>query len=207
MPLATSGISAVLAGSPAHGLAEPALLDLAAVLDGLVGGTFELLVEDRYRAEVEDLRQQYPHLPLRAVEGDLAARIDAGVYDLVLLWSPRGELEPQSLNHFLEAIEHGADVVLGYRPPSPGRLAWTAFVWLAFATTARDLECPFKLFRREVWTRAGVPAWPVDRWFNARLVVRARRLGFRVLELPVRELGAGRAGVGTALDSHTVATI
>jgi hypothetical protein len=193
----TSGISAVLGGSAGMPLEEGALLDLAAVLDGLVGGSFELLVDASYRDQVAELRARYPHLPLRACSGDLVARIDAGVYDLVLLWSPRGELETQSLNHFLEAIDHGADVVLGYRPASPGRLAWTAFVWLMCATTARDLECPIKLFRRGVWSRAGLSASAADRWFNARLVVRARRLGFGVVELPVPELSRGQSSLRT----------
>src|SRR4051812_17539472 len=112
----TSGISAVLGDAPGLQLAEDVLLDLAAALDGLVGGNFELLIQARHSAALADLRVRYPHLPVRAVPGDLVARIDAGMYDLVLLWSPRGELEAQSLNHFLEAIEHGADVVLGYRP-------------------------------------------------------------------------------------------
>ena len=59
-------------------------------------------------------------------------------------------------------------------------------VYVLFGKTARDVDCPLKLFRRDVWERTAIEPRGADRWFSTRLVVRARRLGFGVAELPVR---------------------
>jgi hypothetical protein len=176
------GISAVLTVP----LREELVLDLVAVLDGLVGGNFEILIAGRDARTLEAVQARYPALPLRATSLDLAATISRTERDLVLLTAGTGELDIYALNHFLEAIESGNDLAIGYRPWTLERLAWSAFGHLLFGKTARDVDCPFKLFRRSVWQRTSMEPHGVDRWFSTRLVVRARRLGFRVAELPVR---------------------
>src|SRR5436309_803720 len=136
-----SGISAVVTAP----VREDAVLDLAAVLDGLVGGNFEILVVGPDVHALDALHAGYPNLPLRALDTDLASAISRTQLDLVLLVSGQGELDVYELNHFLEAIEAGADVALGFRPWTLDRLAWSAFGHLLFGKTARDVDCPFKL--------------------------------------------------------------
>lgn len=179
---AAPGTSAVLTAP----LREEAARDLVAVLDGLVGGNFEILLTGPDTPALCTLKARYPALPLRATGLDLAATISRAERDLVLLSSGAGELDVFSLNHFLEAIEGGADLAIGYRPRTMERVAWSAFGQLLFGKTARDVDCPFKLFRSTVWQRTSMEPHGVDKWFNTRLVVRARRLGFRVAELPVQ---------------------
>jgi hypothetical protein len=179
---AAPGISAVLTAP----LSEDAALDLVAVLDGLVGSNFEILLAGHDAEALDAVRARLPALGLRATSADLAATISRTEHDLVLLTSGAGELDVYALNHFLEAIEAGADLAIGYRPRTIGRLAWSAFGHLLFGKTARDVDCPFKLFRRAVWQRTSMEPHGMDRWFSTRLVVRARRLGFRVAELPVQ---------------------
>ena len=175
------GISAVVTAP----LREEAVLDLAAVLDGLVPGEFEILFVDRNVEAVAALQLRMPGLPLRALDVDIASAVSHAQYDLILLVSGQGELNVCDLNHFLDAIDSGADLAIGYRPWSLERFAWSALGHLLFGKTARDVECPFKLFRRAVWQRTSMEPPGADRWFSTRLIVRARRLGFRVAELPV----------------------
>jgi hypothetical protein len=190
-----AGISAVLSSETHTPLTEEVVLDLAAVLDGLVGEHFEIIMADGPSDRLNGLRARYPNLPLRTLEaddGDPAAAIGGARYDLILIVAIDGGFDVRELNHFLEAVEQGADLVIGYRPHTVRRFAWYVLGHLLFGKTARDVDCPFKLFRRSVWQLTRMEPRGVDRWFGTRLVVRARRLGLRVAELPVKQTQRAR---------------
>jgi glycosyltransferase involved in cell wall biosynthesis len=200
------GISAVLATTNSAGATEleGAVLDLAAVLDGLVYGNFEIIVVDvastAHVADVlSELRARCPALPLRHHEREhvcqkaaLAAGFDAAEYDLILVIGANGEFDVSETNHLLEAIEHGADLAIGYRPRRADGIVrrlhgwgWNVLVSLLFGKTGRDVDCSFKLFRTVVWQRVAIHAPEASSTFNTELLVKARRLGFRVAEVPV----------------------
>src|ERR1051326_8473304 len=113
------GISAVLL--PCHDL-DGAVLDLAAVLGGLVGERFEIiLVCDDTPTEVASLRARAPHLPLRIVGGTTsAAGCEAASYDTLFVAAGDGQFDVRELNHLFDAVELGVEVAIGYRPrPRP----------------------------------------------------------------------------------------
>lgn len=99
----------------------------------------------------------------------------------------------------LAAIADGADVVVGTRfhaeaeieRPQPwlrrfmgGRFRWLARAMLGLSES--DITCGFKAFTREA-ARALFGRSTIDGWaFDAELLVIARRLGLRVVEVPVR---------------------
>jgi glycosyltransferase involved in cell wall biosynthesis len=195
------GISAVLAGHLDEGQLYGTVLDVAAVLDALIDDNFEVILvvdgsADRPIQVLDELRVRCPGLRVRCAT-DVAAGFDAAAYDLILLAAADGQFDMRELNHFLEAIERGADLAIGYRTShSAGlgwrlrRWAWYASVRLLFGATARDADCSFKLFRRAVWERVAMQ--PTSTTLNTELLVRARRLGFRVDELPVTCLARRR---------------
>ena len=83
-----------------------------------------------------------------------------------------------------------ADMAIGYRQarsdPWFRRVfghGWSWLVNLLFGHTARDVDCAYKLFRREVIERINVTSCGAT--FSAEFLVRARRAGFRIVELPV----------------------
>jgi len=82
------------------------------------------------------------------------------------------------------------DALLGYRrdrQDPPLRLltsrVFNDLTSLAFGMRIRDLNCSFKLFRREVLAR--LPLESRDFFIDAELVARLHRAGFRYRELPV----------------------
>jgi glycosyltransferase involved in cell wall biosynthesis len=86
-----------------------------------------------------------------------------------------------------------ADLVVGYRSPRrdplPRRIngwAWSSLVNLLFGYTARDIDCAFKVMRREVVETLRESVRSRGATFSAELLVRAKRAGFRIRELPVR---------------------
>lgn len=86
-----------------------------------------------------------------------------------------------------------ADVVIGYRrvrQDTPLRRlngwGWTSLVNLLFGYAGRDVDCAFKLLRREV-----IEALPVSSrgaTFSAELLIRSRRAGFVLAEVGVTHL-------------------
>jgi hypothetical protein len=60
---------------------------------------------------------------------------------------------------------------------------WKQLVNGLFGYTARDVDCAFKLIRREVWETVAVQARGAT--FSAELLVRARYAGFTTVERPV----------------------
>ena len=94
----------------------------------------------------------------------------------------------------LIAASDGADVVVGYRekradPPRRLFVAWVYnhLIGLLFGGGWRDVDCAFKLFRREVFERV-----PLERvrsngaFFSPELLITLRRAGVRVRQVGVR---------------------
>ena len=115
---------------------------------------------------------------IKASDGDVIAYTDGDrqfdLAELSLLWP---ELED-------------ADVVVGYRikradPPHRLFIAWTynRLLRLVFGLRVRDVDCAFKLIRREVADAVDPDAGGA--FFSAEFLLRARHLGFTVVEVGV----------------------
>jgi glycosyltransferase involved in cell wall biosynthesis len=94
----------------------------------------------------------------------------------------------------LIAASDGADAVVGYREKrsDPARRLFVAWVYnhvirLLFGGSWRDVDCAFKLFRRDVFERV-----PLERvrsngaFFSPELLITLRRAGVRVRQVGVR---------------------
>jgi len=160
------------------------------------------------------LSECYPELPLRVVLHEqnrgygaaLASGFDAATKELIFMTDGDRQFDVAELERFLPALDAATDLVIGWREhraDPPLRLlnarGWKLLVNGLFGYTARDVDCAFKLFRRRVWQSLTVHARGAT--FSAEFLIKARRLGFRVKELPVRHLPrtAGKA-TGARLD-------
>jgi len=120
----------------------------------------------------------------------LASGFDAASKDLVFLTDGDKQFDVTELREFLPAMDGQTDLVIGWRRNRAdplmrklNALGWKLLVNLLFGYTARDVDCAFKLFRRGVWQSMTVHARGAT--FSAEFLIKARRLGFRVKELPV----------------------
>jgi len=99
----------------------------------------------------------------------------------------------EDLGRLVEAAD-GADAVVGYRikRADPARRLFVAWVYnrlirLLFGGGWRDVDCAFKLFRRDVFARV-----PLERvrsngaFFSPELLITLRRAGLRVRQVGVR---------------------
>lgn len=195
---ARPGISAVLATHDRQVDLDGAVLDLAAVLDGLVYDNFEIiLVEEeesspRTSEVLAGLQARCPGLPLRVLEERyadrsvaLAAGFDAARYDLLFVTAADGRFDVRELNHLLEAVEQGADLAIGFRGRTDTLLR--RLQHLLIGRKGRDVDCAFKLIRRAVLPYVGTQACPASPTCCGELLSVARDEGYRVAEVRVSD--------------------
>jgi hypothetical protein len=62
---------------------------------------------------------------------------------------------------------------------------WKTLIHLLFGYTARDIDCAFKMMRRTVIERIKDEVESRGATFSAEFLVRAKRAGFRIREVPI----------------------
>lgn len=195
-------ISAVLPAYNEEALIERSVRRVGAVLTDL-RTDFEIIVTDDGSRDgtgriLARLQREAPELRLRVVThptnqgygAALASGFDAARKDLIFMTDGDEQFDVTELASFLDALDDRTDLVIGWRrkradPPLRrfNAWGWRLLVNALFGYTARDIDCAFKLFRREVWNSLTVRARGAT--FSAEFLIKARRLGFRVKELPV----------------------
>jgi len=95
------------------------------------------------------------------------------------------------LKRFVPHME-SADLIAGYRAPRRDPFlrvfygkGWSALCTLLFGYTVRDVDCGFKLLRREIVQDLAPKIASRGATFSIEWLVRAKRAGYRFVELPV----------------------
>jgi glycosyltransferase involved in cell wall biosynthesis len=95
------------------------------------------------------------------------------------------------LQRFVPLMDQ-ADLIAGYRAPRRDPFlrvfygkGWSALCTLLFGYTVRDVDCGFKLFRRDIIDRLAPQIASRGATFSIEWLVRAKRAGYRFVELPV----------------------
>ena len=122
--------------------------------------------------------------------------------------------DPAALPSLLEAVEAGADVVIGSRYMPGGEVrdwgalrravsrAGNAYARAALGVGLRDMTGGFRVFRREVLEAIDLPSIKtVGYAFQVETAYRALSQGFRVEEVPIRfsERRMGKSKMGPAI--------
>jgi glycosyltransferase involved in cell wall biosynthesis len=217
-PSSLPSISAVLPAYNEEALIGSTAQALADVLQG-IGADYEVIVvddgsKDGTRAVIDEIHHSrptircIPHGVNRGYGDALRTGLTAATKHLVFFTDGDGQFVADELVSFLPAIEAGADMVIGYRNPRRDPLlrlffaqGWRFLVHLLFGYTARDIDCAFKLMKREVWQRIQVHSGGAT--FSAELLTKARRCGYRIVELPVTHRPR-LAGQATGANVHVI---
>ena len=161
-------------------------LEIIVVDDGSSDNTSEI---------VQAISDQNPRVRLiqHRVNQGYGAAVRDGVWaaskELVFFTDSDLQFDLGELAHFLPRLEE-ADMVIGYRhsrsDPWLRTLfghGWSWLVNLLFGYTARDVDCAYKLFRREVIDTVTVSSGGAT--FSAEFLVAAKQAGFTIVEEPV----------------------
>ena len=161
-----------------------------------------IVVDDGSRDDtgqvVREIGAEYPRIRLvqhevnRGYGAALYSGLKAATKDLIFFTDADRQFELADLHKFWPEID-GVDMVIGYRPeradPFHRRLFGWGWSWLTnvlFGYTARDVDCAFKLFSREIMDNIEIKSMGAT--FSAEFLVRAKAKGYTIRELPVRHL-------------------
>jgi glycosyltransferase involved in cell wall biosynthesis len=203
------GISAVLPAYNEEAIIAATARAMVAVLRDLTDDYEVIVVDDGSRdttaAHVQAVSADCPQVRLvshptnRGYGSALATGFSNATKDWIFITDGDKQFDARELAAFLPDMQH-ADLVIGYRKPRRDppirRLngwGWNMLVNLLFGPVARDVDCAFKLFRREVWESVDVHSGGAT--FSAEFLIKARRAGWRVRQKRVTHLPrtAGRA--------------
>jgi len=179
----------------------PTLLESATKIGDQLGVDFEIVIvddgsEDQSAVVLERWRQRDPrirsvhHFTNRGYGAALRAGLREARGELVFFSDADLQFDLREIADLLAHADDEIDIVAGYRAPrrDPWLRRVIARVWghlirVLFDLPIRDIDCAFKVFRRDVVD--AIPIESVGAFVNTEILVRARRAGFRIRQIPV----------------------
>jgi glycosyltransferase involved in cell wall biosynthesis len=132
------------------------------------------------------------HYPNRGYGGSLKAGFAAATKDLIAFVPADNQFDFGEIHLLLDALD-GADIVSGHRAKREDHfvrklnaLGWNTLVRVLFGYLCHDIDCGFKLFRREVLDHVTIIS--DGAMIDTELLAGARARGFRIAEVPVTHL-------------------
>jgi glycosyltransferase involved in cell wall biosynthesis len=196
------GVTVFLPAHNEEGNIERLVEDFCAELPKLAAGYEIVVVDDGSRdatgriadrmAAADDHVKVVHHQVNRGYGGAVISGIRAATQPYVLLCDGDGQFDPADLRLLAERIgDH--DVVVGRRVRRADHLmrrlngkAWTILVDLLFDLHVSDIDCGFKLFRREVLE--GLELRAGGAMITTELLARLAGRGARICEVDVKHL-------------------
>lgn len=150
------------------------------------------------------------HHPNRGYAEALKSGFTSARYQLVFYTDSDNQFDVGELKKLLPLIED-ADIVCGFRiyrfdPLTRLVLSWgyNLLVRIIFRINVRDIDCAFKLFRREVFDKIAIES---KKFFvDAEILAKARFHGMKLVEIGVRHYPR-QAGHSTVRASHIFSTL
>jgi glycosyltransferase involved in cell wall biosynthesis len=163
--------------------------EIILVNDGSTDRTGEIARELEGRIPNFRLVEHYPN---RGYGGALKAGFAAATKDLIAFTHPDRQFVFGEITRFLDKIGQ-ADIVSGYRADRQdplirkfNALGWNTLVRLLFGYLCQDIDCGFKLFRREVLERVNIVS--NGAMIDTEFLAEAKARGLRIAEVEVTHL-------------------
>lgn len=182
--------------------------EVIVVDDGSVDRTGEIL--DRLAADDPEHIRVIHHSPNKGYAEALKSGFTSARHQLIFYTDSDNQFDVRELKNLLPLVEN-ADIVCGFRiyrfdPLTRLVMSWgyNLLVRMIFRINVRDIDCAFKLFRREVFDRITIES---KKFFvDAEILAKARHLRMRLAEIGVRHYPRP-AGRSTVRASHVFSTL
>ena len=197
-----SSLSVVLPAHNEEGSVEGVVANVRSVLENLGIDHEILLVDDgstdrtgelgrRMESEIPQMRL-VQHFPSRGYGGALKAGFAAATRDWIAFYPADGQFHFGEIE-LLIGKTGSAEIVSGYRADRKdilirklNAMAWQALVRLLFGRLCRDIDCGFKLFRRQILSQVVLEGNGAT--LDTELLAGAKAVGYRIAEVEVTHL-------------------
>ncbi len=197
-----SSLSIVLPAYNEEKNAENAVKEVSAVAQGL-GMDYEIILvndgsADRTGEIGRELEQRIPnfrlveHYPNRGYGGALKAGFAAATKELIAFTPADKQFDFSEITRLLERLDE-ADIVSGFRADRRdpfirkfNAFGWNSVVRLLFGRLCRDIDCGFKLFRREILEHVHIES--DGAMIDTEFLAGAKARGYRIVDVPVTHL-------------------
>ena len=180
---------------------EPMVAEAVPALEANADDYEIIVVDDGSADDTADVTrlvmQRNPHVRLleHPVNQGFGAAVFDGFTSATKDWIFYTDADRQfvlsELERFVPHMDQ-ADLIAGYRAPRRDPFmrvlygkGWSMLCTLMFGYTVRDVDCGFKLFRREIIEELAPQIASRGATFSIEWLVRAKRAGYRFVELPV----------------------
>jgi glycosyltransferase involved in cell wall biosynthesis len=180
---------------------EPMVAEATPALESVTDDYEIIVVDDGSKDETAAVSRrvmdEHPHVRLvqHPVNQGFGAAVLTGLTSAEKDWVFYTDADRQfvlsELKNFVSLMDR-ADLIAGYRAPRRDPFlrvfygkGWSMLCTLLFGYTVRDVDCGFKLFRREVIEELAPQVQSRGATFSIEWLARARRAGYRFVELPV----------------------
>ena len=180
---------------------EPMVAEAVPALS-TVSDDFEIIVVDDGSADdtagvTKKVMEQVPQV--RLVEHPVNQGFGAAVFtgftsaekDWIFYTDADRQFVLSEIENFVPLMDQ-ADLIAGYRAPRQDPFmrvfygkGWGTLCTVLFGYTVRDVDCGFKLLRREIIEELAPSIASRGATFSIEWLVRAKRAGYRFVELPV----------------------
>ena len=193
-------------------------VDAALTVLPKVAMSWEIIVvddgsSDATAAICDDLKARYPEIHMirhgrnRGYGAALKSGIMAAKYDLIFFSDSDGQFDLRELQQLI-CWSEDYDIVAGCRAKRQdplhrriNALGWNILVRLVLGIKIRDIDCAFKLFRREVFDQVQIRC--VGAMVNTEILAQATRLGMRIHQVKVNHFPR-RHGKQSGANVHVI---
>jgi glycosyltransferase involved in cell wall biosynthesis len=134
------------------------------------------------------------HYPNRGYGGSLKAGFNAAKKDIIIMAHSDNQFDISELSKMLDLMnQSGADMVSGIRENDSDpihrrfiRWLWNTGIRALFGYLASDIDCGFKVFKREVLKKINTPS--NGAMFDTQLLAGMRARNMKIVEIPVTHL-------------------
>jgi len=176
--------------------------EIIVVNDGSTDKTGEIVKE---LIKKEPQIKMITHTPNRGYGSTIKSGVYNSKYELIAFTDSDGQFDFSEVTEFIKTQEKtGADLVIGYylKRKVPfyrilgSKLLWQPAVYLLFGLKVRDIDCGFKLIKKEVID--GIPRLEAERgpFISSELLIKAKKAGFKIAEVGVHHYPR-KAGAAT----------
>ncbi|MCJ7792898.1 MAG: glycosyltransferase family 2 protein [Candidatus Marinimicrobia bacterium] len=165
--------------------------EIIVIDDGSIDRTGEII---KALIKKEPQLRLITHTPNRGYGAALKSGLYHSRYNLITFMDADGQFDFGEITGFLETQRKtGADLVIGYYRQRQvpfyrilgSKLLWQPAVWLLFGLKVKDIDCGFKLLKKEIIEK--IPKLEAERgpFISSELLIKAKQAGFKIREIGV----------------------